>query len=95
MTTNKGAFFAALVIACLVICIGFASAQNTNSNNKPVNKSQDTIDRIREPNPPDVGKSTDTAKDRSEKENKAQKERDKQQKGLKIKEPPPPKNNNR
>ena len=95
MNKVKGVSIAALVMICSLGWMVTSPAQNSNSNGnkKSVSKAKDTVDRVREPDPPEVGKSTDTAKDRADRENKKEKERPK--KGLKIKEPPSPKNNNR
>jgi hypothetical protein len=86
---------ATLVVVCSLTWVALSPAQNSN-NNKKVSKPRATVDAVREPDPPEVGKSTDTAKNRADQENARARERARVQretaaKKPKPKEPPSPK----
>ena len=93
MNKSKGLCVATSVLVCSLTWMALSPAQN---NNKKVSKPKATVDAVREPDPPEVGKSTDTAKDRADKENARERERERQRvnnnrKKPKPKEPPSPK----
>jgi hypothetical protein len=83
---------------CVVIALATAAvsaAGPTFAEDKKIDlsKGKDTVNRIREPDPPKVEKSTDTAKGRADREKTKEKEREKEtaRKYPPIKtEPPPP-----
>jgi hypothetical protein len=78
MRILKGTSIAAFAAACLLVVVTISPAQNSNNSNKNLDKARkETVDPIREPDPPEVVKSTDTAKDRADRENKRQREQDK------------------
>jgi hypothetical protein len=86
MNKLKGACVATSVLVCLLTWMALSPAQNSNQK---VSKPKDTVDRVREPDPPQVVKSTDTAKDRADKENARARERAKVRKEQNAKKPKP------
>jgi hypothetical protein len=81
MRILKGTSIAAFAAACLLVVVTIPLAQNSNNSNKNRDKARkEVVDPIREPDPPEVSKSTDTKKNQereiADRENKAQRDRD-------------------
>lgn len=74
---------------CLIVGLTVASIALAQNSNKNVNRSRDTVDRIRQTDPTQVQRSTDTAKSRAEREERKRRERE-SHRTLQIREPPSP-----